>query len=504
MGSRAQLAGVLTGVVLTLLVGAGVRTAMVSSRQVAPDGPPSPVDAQKAAELVSQAITFPTVSGAGDSSEAFRAFGAWVDERFPAFVAAAPVVALDLRLDGERVGTHARLQVWQGTDPGLEPVLLLAHQDVVPVEDGTTEDWSYPPFSGAVAPCGDWPGDCVWGRGAIDMKLTLVGLAAAADELASSGWQPRRTLYFWFSDDEEVGGAASQALNARLSADDVRFHYVIDEGLVVTDGLVPGLSQPAALVGIAEKGYLSAEIIASGEMGHSSMPPPRTAVGALSRAMASIEASPFPAAFDGPAEQMFAHVGPEMKMPEKAVFANTWLLGDIVLGQLTAARTTNALVRTTQAATQLSGSPKDNVLPQQARGVVNLRLHPRDSMDGALAHLRESVAQTGEAVEVRPLEGAGNTDPSPVSPVDHDGYHTLASSVRRQLPEAIVAPGMFIAATDSRHLIDRSDAIYRFTPVRMTPEDVGRAHGTDERVRVDDLGWGFAVLRDVVRESGGR
>jgi len=477
----------------------GARTVLVESRQVAPSSAPTPADAQQAAELVSQAISFPTVSGA---DTAFGDFNLWLDDRFPHFLAAAPKVSLHLTRAGADVGQHARLQVWAGSDPSLEPVMLLAHQDVVPVEDGTTSDWSYPPFSGAVAPCGDWPGDCVWGRGAIDMKLTLVGLASAANTLAESGWQPKRTLYFWFSDDEEIGGESTQALNAHLADEAVHFAFIIDEGLVVTDGLVPGLESPTALVGIAEKGYLSVELVASGDMGHSSMPPPKTAVGALSRAIASIEANPFPAAYDGPTAQMFDHLSPEMKMPEKAVFANTWLLSGVVLGLLTDSRATNALVRTTQAATQLSGSPKDNVLPQVARGVVNLRLHPRDTMDGALARIRETVAETGEPVEVRPVEGAGNANPSPVSPVDHPGYALVAESVRRQLPESIVAPGMFIAATDSRHLLDRSEAIYRFTPVRTTPEDVGRAHGTDERVRVDDLSWGFAVLSDVVRGAG--
>lgn len=336
------------------------------------------------------------------------------------------------------------------------------------------------------------------------MKLTLVGLASAANTLAKLGWQPTRTLYFWFSDDEETGGKATQALNAHLNKEGVRFAFIIDEGLVVTDGMVPGTTSPTALVGIAEKGYLSVELVASGEMGHSSMPPPQTAVGALSRALASIEAAPFPAAFDGPTALMFDHVGPEMKMPEKAVFANTWLLSGVVLDLLTDARATNALVRTTQAATQLSGSAKDNVLPQVARGVVNLRLHPRDTMDSALTRIQAIVADTKEPVEVRRLDGVGNADPSPVSPVDHPGYALVAESVRRQLPESIVAPGMFIAATDSRHLMDRSDAIYRFTPVRMTTDDVGRAHGTNERVRVNDLSWGFAVLSDIVRGAGER
>lgn len=493
MASGARVAGLVVGAVATLVGLIALKTATTPSLQLAPDGPPTPADASLAATLVSEAVSFPTVSGAAHRPAFDDLFG-WHQARFPGF-------HRTLELRPGTLGA-SRLYVWSGSEPDLAPVLLLAHQDVVPVEAGTEADWSYPPFSGAVAPCGDWPGDCVWGRGTLDMKATLVGLSWAVEALVDAGWTPRRTLYFWFSDDEEVGGAATQDLDARLAAQGVDFAFILDEGLVVTDGLVPGLTPPGALVGVAEKGYLSVELTAKGGMGHSSMPPSDTSVGALSRAIAALEADPFPAGMDGPAGEMFRHLGPEMRMPERAVFTNLWLLRGIVLGQLEAVRTTNALVRTTQAPTQLRASDADNVLPQTATGVVNLRLHPRDSMAGAEARMRSIIEGVGEDVTLRPLPTAGNTDPSDVSPVDHEGYRVLSAAIRRQLPEAVVAPGLFVAASDSRHLRERSEAIYRFSPVRMTPTDVGRIHGTDERVRVDDLAWSFALLRDLVEASG--
>ena len=493
MASQARLAGMLSGAILSIVAVVVLRAAGIESQQVSPSGPPTPTDPLRAAALVSEAVTHPTVAD-GAHSDAFQAFGDWHRARFP---------LLHERLTrAEATPGHSMLFVWPGSQPELDPVLFLAHQDVVPVEEGTEADWAYPAFSGAIAPCSDAPGECVWGRGTIDMKTTLVALSDGVERLLDEGWQPTRSLYIWFSDDEEVGGASTQALNGMWARDDQRFAFALDEGLVVTDGLLPGMGAEVALVGLAEKGYLSLEITASGEMGHASMPPDRTAVGVLAQALTALEASPFPAELDGPAEAMFAHLAPEMGYPERLVFANLWLTRSLVMRQLQSGRATNALVRTTQAPTQLFASEAENVLPQEARAVVNFRLHPRDTMNGVLARVQSTVESGGGSVRVRVLSSSGNTDPSPVSTVDHPGYRAIAQAMRTQLPGVVVAPGLFIAATDSRHLLDRTDAVYRFSPTRMTPDDVGRAHGTDERVRVEDLGWAFAFYKDVLQSAG--
>ncbi len=493
MASSARAAGLLAGAVLSIAAIVVGRALTVASVQEPATEAPDPTDAQLAATLMSESVSFPTVSGPSGHA-AFEDFHAWHRARFPLFHSA-------LQEDPDTLH-HSWLFVWPGTDPTLEPVLFLGHQDVVPVEAGTEENWQYPPFSGAIAPCGDWPGDCVWGRGTVDVKVATVGLSRAVEELAASGWKPQRTLYFWFSDDEESGGAASIDLNHRWDREDRHFAFIVDEGLVVTDGLVPGVVGPVALIGIAEKGYLSVKIEAVGAMGHASMPPPTTAIGDLSRAMAALEAQPFPAEFEGPARAMFEHLAAEMKWPERAVFANLWLFSGLVLGQLEAQRATNALVRTTAAPTRLSAGEADNVLPQAAFGTMNLRVHPRDSIESVLARVTEVAQSAGGDIRVSVLEGVGNVEPSTVSPVDHPGYQILHRAIRRQYPEAVVAPGLFVAATDSRLLRGRSDAVYRFTPVRMRPDDVERIHGTNERIRVNDLGWAFGIYRDLVRNAG--
>jgi len=492
MGSRSQSAGLLVGAFVSVFGVVLARAMMVASRQAVPDGVTDQTDPALAATLISEALAFPTVSGATHHA-AFDAFQAWHQARFPAF---------HTELVRHETLNKSWLFEWPGTDPSLEPVLFIAHQDVVPVESGTEADWRYPPFSGAVAPCGDWPGDCVWGRGAVDVKIAVVGLSQAVSTLVQTGWKPRRTLYFWFSDDEEIGGASSSALNRVWDEQGLEFSYIVDEGLVVTDGMVPGVPAPAALIGVAEKGYLMVKIEASGGMGHSSVPPPTTTIGDLSRAIAALEAQPFPAALDGAAEALFDHLAAEMDWPERAIFSNLWLFRPLVLRQLEASRSTNALVRTTMVATRLRAGDADNVLPQVSTAVVNLRLHPRDSIDRALAYMASVVDGVGGEISVTPMEGAGNVEPSRVSPVDHPGYRILHEEIRRQYPEAVVAPGLFVAATDSRLLRDRSEAIYRFSPVRMRPDDVQRVHGTNERIRVGDLPWAFGFYKDVVKRSG--
>ena len=162
--------------------------------------------------------------------------------------------------------------------------------DVVPVEPGTEDDWSYPPFAGRIAE------GYIWGRGALDDKMNVTGLLAAVETLLEGGFQPRRTVHLAFGHDEEVGGEKGAALiGDLLKSRGVELEYVLDEGLVIAHGIVPSVPRPVAMVGIAEKGFVSIELSVEGIGGHSSMPPPETAVGILSTAVHKLEQNQFPA-----------------------------------------------------------------------------------------------------------------------------------------------------------------------------------------------------------------
>ncbi len=470
---RAVLATV--GALALALVGlvgvVAARTALVTSRQPVVSPVHVAVDAARVAGLLSHAISLPTVSS--PDAEAldpapFEALNRWLPEAFPALHAAT---------EPESIGL-ARVFRWEGADPSLPPVLLMAHTDVVPVENEAA--WSHDPFSGDIAD------GFIWGRGAIDMKAAMVGILEAANQLAAQGWRPRRTVYVALGPDEEVGGHQGHArVAAAFAQRGLRFAWVLDEGLPITDGIVPGLDAPAALVGVAEKGYLSVELLAEGTGGHSSMPPPQSAAGVVAAAVARVEASPFDGGVDGPVAGMLTWLGPEMRMPERLAFANLWLLGGVVEGQLAGKPNTHATLRTTIAVTQLQGSVQDNVLPQRARAVVNLRLHPRDSIASAMAHLEAAVDDP--RVTIRPLEASLNGEPSPVSSTESAGWQTLTRSIREVRPDVVVAPGLMIGATDSRWYVPLADDVYRFHPVVLGPGDTDRIHGVDERLPVDDM-----------------
>jgi carboxypeptidase PM20D1 len=243
-----------------------------------------------------------------------------------------------------------------------------------------------------------------------------------------------------------------------------------------------------ALVGVAEKGFASVELVVEGEGGHSSMPPPNTAVGILSRAVARLEAEPLPADLRGGTRLLFEHVGPEMPFGMRLVFANLWLLEPVLLRQMAAKPSTNAGVRTTLAATMFEGSPKENVLPVRARAVVNFRILPGDSVQGVLEHVRRVVDDP--RVKLSTLNFV--SEPSPVSRTDSEAWRLLQKSIRQVFPKVLVAPYLGVSAADARHFTGLSDNVYRFIPMQLESADLARIHGRDERVSV-------AGYADIVR-----
>lgn len=449
---------------------------------------PPPVDLDAAVERLAAAIRIPAVSRAGEPPpvDALRGLHAHLEAAFPRAHAA---------LKRETVNGLSLLYEWPGSERAGLPLLLLAHLDVVPVEPDTEGRWSHPPFSGAVAD------GFVWGRGAIDDKGRLFAIFEAVEALLEEGIRPRLPVLIGIGHDEEVGGSdGARGIAALLAERGVRPLFVIDEGSAVLDGIVPGVDRPVAVVGLAEKGYVSVELVAHGAEGHASMPPKETAAVVLARALDRLAARPFPAKVDGPARKFFGVVGREMGLARRLAFANPWLTGPALRRALERHPGTNALLRTTVAPTMLSGSGKDNVLPAAARAVVNLRIHPRDSIDGALARLSETIAD--DRVEVREY-GGFRSEPSPVSPDDGPAWEALTRSIRETFPDAIVAPSLVVVATDSRHYGRLTDRVYRFAPNRFGPDDLARIHGTDERLGVEDYGRMIEFYARLIRNAAG-
>jgi carboxypeptidase PM20D1 len=457
--------------IITLLIAVlTVNTLRKGSRQLdVPPISPAQIDEAAAAQKLAGAVRFKTISKVEDpdaNAEEFAKLRSHLEQSFPHAHAA---------MKREIIGGASLLYTWPGTDPQAKPIGMIAHQDVVPVAPGTEGDWQAEPFSGAIKD------GFVWGRGAWDDKGNLYAMLHAVDLLAQSGFKPRQTVHLIFGHDEEIGGVrGAKAIAAELQSRNVRFDFVIDEGLLITDGILKGIDSPVALIGVAEKGYLSVQLRATTVPGHSSMPPNETAIGLMSRALAELERRQMPAEIGGIAREMFETIAPEMPIINRVLLANLWLTGPIVRTQLEKGPSTNALIRTTTALTLVNAGNKENVLPGQADATVNFRLLPGDSPDAVLEHVKRTIASNAIAATSTP----GFSAASGVSATESPSFQLINRTVRELFPGTVVAPGLTLGGTDSRHFQALSDHIYRFSPVRAKAGDLPRFHGTNERISV--------------------
>jgi len=468
------------GAALALVAVVLMRAGRFTSRQViAPRPAPLAIDSAGAIERLTLAIRLPTVSeedSARRDPQPLLALHAWLDAAFPR-------VHAILRRE---VINRSLLYTWTGADTTLPALLLTGHMDVVPADPAR---WSYPPFSGTVAT------GYVWGRGALDDKVGVLGVLEAAEALLGAGFHPGRTVYLAFGQDEEIGGEqGAAAIAALLARRGVRLEAVIDEGGAILEGIVPGVAAPVATVGVAEKGSVSLALVAQVTGGHSSMPPSRTAIGLLARAIDRLEHHQFAGSLRA-SRGLFEAVGPEMAWPYRVLFANLWLFEPVVVRQLTAEPSTAAAVRTTIAPTIIAGGSKDNVLPGSARAVVNLRILPGETVRSTVERVRGVVAEPGVTVSII---GKGD-DPSPVSPAGGPEFRALATAIRQVHPDAVVAPYLVVGATDARHYASLTPNVYRFLPVRLASGDLERLHGVDERIAVADYLDAVRVYAQIIR-----
>ena len=424
-------------------------------------------------ERFAAAVRIPTLSHqdpAEDDPAVFQAFRELLERSYP---------ALHANLRRELVGERTLVYTWLGRDAAALPVALMAHQDVVPVEPGTEQNWEQPPFSGAVA------GGFVWGRGTIDTKSKLTGLCEAVEHLVRTGFQPTRTTYLIFGHDEEVGGRhGAVAVVERFQAQGTRLEWVLDEGGTIGEGIIPGVAKPVALIGIAEKGYMTLALTASADGGHSSMPPPHTAIGTLAAAIERLEANPLPPALRGATRQFLTAIAPEMSLPLRTAVANADILAPLLVASLASSPRSNATIRTTTAVTMIDGGVKENALPASARALVNFRILPGDTVEGVLEHVRRVTADPRVTVEISDTHTA--LEPSPESRTDSAGFALLSRTIREVHPDVVIAPNLVLGGTDARYFHALSDSVYRFGPLRLNADDLKRPHGTNERVDAAD------------------
>ena len=474
---------VLLGLVAIMIVRAN--TAFDDVQLAPADGLPQvALDEDAVVERFAGAIRFRTISYDDRSNfdaDAFRAFHDYLRQSFPLVHDRAEITLIS----GYSLVFHIA-----GSDPALKPVLFMGHMDVVPVDEVTMAEWTHDPFGGTIAD------GMIWGRGTMDDKLSVMSFLEATEALLADDYEPTRSLYLAFGHDEEVGGKDGAKEAAKyLKEQGIEFEFVLDEGGIVGEGLMRGVDRPVAIIGVAEKGYVNLRLRVDAPGGHSSQPPPQTALGIVSRALVKVEDNPFPAQLTY-VKQTFDAIAPYSTFSNRLAMANSWLLAPLIKSQLLGDKKSAATMRTTTAATMASGSSKSNILPTRAEAVVNFRIIPGETAESVRDRVIGIIDD--DRVDVS-MEYA--IDPSPVSPTDSPGYELLARMIRGFDDNIVVAPYLVQGGTDARYFYSVSPNVYRFVMARATPDTLRRVHGIDERIPVDDYLTAIRFYHAVIRQA---
>lgn len=438
-------------------------------------------DARRAmAERLSRMIQLPTVSAEVETRghEPFEAFVELIGELYPRVTA---------QLTRERVTDFGLLYRWAGADQTADPLVLMAHYDVVPVDE--SDAWTHPPFEGRIAD------GFVYGRGALDDKGPLLVVLEAVEQLLEAGFTPPRDVYLSFGGNEESSGRAAHAIAGVFRERGITPWMVIDEGGAVVDAPLPFVTGTAAMIGVGEKGILTLRLGARGAGGHASAPPTRTAVGTIARAVDRLTPGTFRPRTPAAVSRMLGTFSGRTKGPAGALYrllAAVPPLSARVFATLGGEPA--AMVRTTVAATMQSGGTAANVLPSQASATLNLRIALGETVDGVVRRVRRRIADRTVTVDV--VDG---DEPSPESPTDNAQFALIAGALAASHPEAIAVPYVMMAATDSRHFHRFSPAVYRFAPLAMNADLRASIHGVDERVEIAELERGERFHRALLQ-----
>ena len=432
------------------------------------------VDSKRAQKHLSQAIKIKTISHENEDETdwaQFDKFHEFLKEEFP---------LVHKNLSVENVSKASLLYYWRGSDESLDPIAFLAHQDVVPISDGTEKDWKYPAFDGVN------DGEYIWGRGALDMKNHLICLMESVETLLEEGYQPKRSVYLCFGHNEEIvsgGNNGARELAKTLEARGVHLDSVIDEGGAMLPAKVKGiLDANLTGIGVAEKGYADFKITVKAKGGHSSQPPKHTALGILSKKVEKLENHQFKAKILPFVYNLFTMIGKRTSYLGRIVFCNLWLLKPILLLVMKNIPPAASMVRTTTAVTMSSASPAANVLPQQASVTVNFRIMPGETIEDVRKHIEKYMG--GENVEIEFIKGK---EPSIVSPTNTRAFDTLKRLSVSLDEKNIVAPYLVMGGTDAYNYENVCSNIYRFAPFTVDTALLLTTHSTNERIPVSQL-----------------
>jgi carboxypeptidase PM20D1 len=367
------------------------------------------------------------------------------------------------------------LYTWTGKNSSLPPYVLMGHMDVVPVEKEAEKKWTVPSFSGSILK------DTIWGRGSVDDKAAVIGILEAVEELLKTGYVPERTIYLSFGHDEEISGRrGAKTISEWFAANKIKPALVLDEGGQIDSQHFKSLKKPLAVIGTSEKGYVSLELTVEIPGGHSSMPPPETALDVLNKALVNLRSHQMPAALSPSILELINRTKSDESFLKKTVLSNLWLFKGAVISQLEKTKESNALVHTTLVPTILHSGIKDNVIPSVAKAIVNSRILPGETSDDVVAFVKKSIAD--ERVNVVKVPSSIK-EPTAVTPFDGTAFKELESVIYESVPDVYVSPYLMVGGTDSKYFRSVSNGVLNFAPFM----DVKGFHGIDERLGISDL-----------------
>lgn len=392
-------------------------------------------------------------------------------------------------LKREIVGNYSYIYTWQGTDEKLNPYILMAHQDVVPIEENTQNLWTVKPFDGIIKD------GYIWGRGATDDKINLISILEASEKLLQSGFNPKRTILFIFGQDEELGGRnGAIPISKLLENRGVKADLILDEGGFVTNEKIPHIDKPVAMLATAEKGYMSIELSVNIHGGHSSLPENETAMDVLMKSIVNLRSKPFEARFIISTKDFITSISPQMNFPYNVIMSNYWLFKPLILSQYKKSAPTNAMIRTTLVPTIFQSGIKDNVVPTYAKAIINLRLLPGDSSKEIINLIEHKI--NDKRVKVN-IYGNNLSEASPTMPMSSHAYTFLDSIVRLSFDKTITAPILLTGGTDSRYFYKISNNIIKFSPMI---DPIG-FHGINERVSIESYRHAIWFYENLLRNS---
>jgi len=412
-------------------------------------------------ERIAQSIQYQTISYEDTSLIDYNEFC-----RFHEFLKSNFPIVFE-KLSFELVNAYSILLKWEGSDSSLKPGILMAHQDVVPVAPETEDLWLHPAFDGVIV------NDTLYGRGTVDNRINLMAQMEALNYLLQQDFRPQRDIYFVFGHDEEIGGKQGALEVAKhLKAKGIEAEFVLDEGGFVSTKLVPGMQNPVAMIGTSEKGHVDVELSVQLDGGHASMPEKDNAIGVLSKAIADLSNTPFPASLSPSVNDFLDHIAPYAGFVNRLAMSNRWLFKPMIFKTYSKTAPADATIRTTMVPTIIKGGVKNNVVPDIAIANINLRILPGTGIADVEAHIERAI--NNPLVNVRVKDGG--QEASGVSPIDTESFRQIVRCIQTNFEDVIPAPFLMVATTDSRHFDIISNNIYKFSPMI----DPAAFHGVNE------------------------